>query len=323
MQEGKKIKTISFIIGLITLLYIMSLLFMPVNTGAGGLYKKAGGISKEPLNTIDYLAIGDSECSTSISPMEIWNSYGYAGYNCGVPGQRLQDTYYLLKRILNKQSPKVVLLETNATFRDFKYINALETKIDEKTKKLFPIYQYHNNWKYFHFYMLKNFSAKAIKKPSSVYKGYQRNTITRPYTGGPYTAETDKVHQIGDQPVFYLKKIMDLCNKKGIRLILYSSPSPKCWSYAKHNAMKQFADKNGLDYVDLNLSLDRLSIDWNQDSRDSGDHINYYGAKKVSAYLGNYLSGQNLLTDHRQDSSYTTWNQELKRYLADNSNNQE
>ncbi|MDF2886582.1 MAG: hypothetical protein K0R23_967 [Lacrimispora sp.] len=314
MHAGNKLRTLSFITGLIILLYIMSLLFLPANTGAEGLYKKAGGIYKEPKNTIGYLSIGDSESTTSISPMEIWNAYGYTGFNCGVPGQRLQDTYYLLEKVLNKQSPKVVLLETNACFRDFKYINALETTIDEKTKKLFPIYQYHNNWRYFHFYMLKNISTGVADKPSPVYKGYQYNVINKPYIGGPYTAETDEVGEIQDQPQLYLEKINALCKEKGIKLILYSSPSPKNWTYAKHNAVKQFADKHNLDYMDLNLALDQLSIDWTTDTRDSGDHINYYGAKKVSAYMGSYLSGLNLLTDHRQDPRFAPWNNEFKTY---------
>ena len=321
MHAGNKIRTFSFFTGLIILLYIMSFLFLPVNTGAEGLYKKAGGTYKEPKNTIDYLSIGDSECSTSISPMEIWNTFGYTGFNCGVPGQRLQDTYYLLEKVLNKQSPKVVLLETNACFRDFKYINALETAIDEKTKKLFPIYQYHNNWRYFHFYMLKNISAGKSEKPSPVYKGYQYNIINKPYTGGPYTMETDEVFDIQEQPFLYLTKINELCKEKGITLILYSSPSPKCWTYAKHNAVKQFADKNNLDYIDLNLSLDQLSIDWTTDSRDGGDHINYYGAKKVSAYMGSYLSGLNLLTDHREDPRFASWNTELKSYQTQTNQN--
>lgn len=314
MHAGNKIRTLAFITGLTLLLYIMSFLFLPANTGAEGLYKKAGGIYKEPKNTIGYLSIGDSESTTSISPMEIWNTYGYTGFNCGVPAQRLQDTYYLLEKVLNKQSPKIVLLETNACFRDFKYINALETIVDDKTKKIFPIYQYHNNWRYFHFYMLKNLSADMAEKPSPAYKGYQYNSNSKPYIGGPYTEETDEVEEIQDQPYLYLTKISELCKEKGIRLVLYSSPSPKCWTYAKHNAVKQFADKNDLDYIDLNLSLDQLSIDWNTDTRDGGDHINYYGAKKVSAYMGSYLSGLNLLTDHRQDPRFVSWNNEFKTY---------
>lgn len=314
MQTGKK--TTLFLILLFLLLYALSILFLPVNSMADGLYKKARGIFTEPENTIDYVSIGDSECSTSVSPMEIWNSYGYTGYNCGVPGQRLQDTYYLLQKILMKQNPKIVLLETNASFRDFKYINALETTVDEKTKNVFPIYQYHNNWKYFHWYMIKNIGSKKITTPSSVFKGYQYITITKPYDGGSYVTKSDELDPMGEQPSYYLTKIKDLCDKRGILLILYSSPSPKCWSYGKHNAVKQFADKNGLSYLDLNLSLDQLLINWNTDSRDDGDHMNYYGAKKISSYLGEELSKRNLLTDHRQDPRFASWNQELDRYLA-------
>ena len=301
--------------GLFILLYVASYLLLPYNNMEDSLYKKANGILKEPKDTIDYVSIGDSECSASISPMEIWNSYGYTGYNCGVPSQQLQDTYYLLERLLKNQSPKVVFLETNAFYRDFKYINALETAIDDTVKKIFPIYKYHNSWKYFHFYMLKSLGQKAKQEPATIYKGYQYSAIVTPYKSGPYVTETDDVYVIDEQPLLYLNKITALCREKGIQLILYSAPSPKCWSYSKHNAAAAFANDNQLTYLDLNLDIDALGIDWTKDSRDDGDHLNYFGAVKVSAYIGNYLPKHTDFIDHRKDAGFESWNRELNNYL--------
>ena len=34
---------------------------------------------------------------------------------------------------------------------------------------------------------------------------------------------------------------------------------------------------------------DELGIDWNFDSRDGGDHLNYYGAIKASEFVGNII----------------------------------
>lgn len=314
MKINQRARALLFLTGLIILLFLLSYLILPYNSMEEGLYKKANGILKEPENTIDYIVIGDSEASASISPMEIWNDYGYTGYNCGVPAQRLQDTYYLLERLLKKQSPKVVMLETNAFYRDFKYINALENTVDDSAKKLFPIYKYHNNWRYFHIYMLKNLQKKSEQGPVTVYKGFQYNTVVKPYKGGPYAKETDQVYHIGDQPMQYMNKIVDLCREQGIELILYSSPSPKCWTYKKHNAALAFAKEKQLPYIDFNLLTDDLSIDWAKDSRDDGDHINYYGGKKVSDYMGAYLSKQTKLTDHRAEKNYAVWNEELKAY---------
>ncbi|WP_077610251.1 hypothetical protein [Clostridium sp. Marseille-P2415] len=316
MRTGNLIKTTLFLAGLFLLLYAGSYLLLPYNSMENGFYKKANGILNEPKDTIDYIAIGDSECSVSISPLEIYQAYGYAGYNCGVPGQRLQDTYYLLERLLQNQSPKVVLLETNAFYRDFKYINALETTADEAAKKIFPIYKYHNSWKYFHFYMLKNLGRKAKQGPVTVYKGYEYSAIVKPYKSGPYVNKTDDICQIGEQPLFYLNKIAELCGEKHIQLILYSAPSPKCWTYSKHNAAASFAKEHQLTYIDLNLNIDALNIDWAKDSRDEGDHLNYFGARKVSDYIGTCLTEHTDLKDRRKEEQYASWNRELKNYLT-------
>ncbi|MDR0924378.1 MAG: hypothetical protein LBN31_08505 [Hungatella sp.] len=315
MKSKNRIKSILFLTGLFILLYITSYLLLPYNNMGDSLYKKANGILKEPKDTIDYVAVGDSECSASISPMEVWNAYGYSGYNCGVPSQQLQDTYYLLERLLKNQHPKVVFLETNAFYRDFKYINTLETSIEETVKKIFPIYKYHDNWKYFHFYMLKTIGHKVKLDSATVYKGYQYSAIVNPYKSGPYVTETEDVYVIDEQPLLYLNKIVNLCRDKDIQLILYSAPSPKCWSYAKHNAAAAFANEKQLTYIDLNLDIDTLDIDWAKDSRDDGDHLNYFGAKKVSDYMGKFLSDHTDLTDYRKDERFAGWNKELNNYL--------
>ena len=45
-----------------------------------------------------------------------------------------------------------------------------------------------------------------------------------------------------------------------------------------------------------------------------GDHLNYYGAYKVSNYLGNYLNKLDILEDHRGNDYYSSWDNALKPY---------
>ena len=316
MKITNKWKAILFLGGFFLLLYMLSLLFLPVNSMADGLYKKGNGIRTEPDRTIDCVFLGDSECSTSISPMELYQTYGIASYNCGVPAQKLQDTYYLLKQVLTKQSPTVVVLETNAFFRSFEPIQTLDHAIDEKAKKVFPLYKYHNNWKYFHTYLLERQSQKKSHIANGTFKGFTYNTTSKPYRNGSYVVKTDLVETIEDQPMYYLNKITSLCANQGITLILYSAPSPKCWSYAKHNAINEYAKSNHLPYLDENLSLNEIGIDWMTDSRDEGDHLNFYGAKKVTKFLGRYLKEHTTLPDRREDAQYHNWNVELDHYRS-------
>ena len=113
IRRRKWIKTVAFLLGFVLLLQGLSWLF--IVRGSGN--RNAMSILRQEENTLDYLVMGDSECYSSVSPMEIWKDFGFAGYNCGVIGQHIQYTYYLLEQILAKQSPHLVLLETNALFR--------------------------------------------------------------------------------------------------------------------------------------------------------------------------------------------------------------
>ena len=79
--------------------------------------------------------------------------------------------------------------------------------------------------------------------------------------------------------------------------------------------MNDYAITNKVPFLDLNLFTKDLKIDWSNDSRDGGDHLNTSGAEKLSQYLGSYLSAHYPLTDHRSDGNYSEWNRELGQYL--------
>ncbi|GAB6168450.1 hypothetical protein JCM1393_09100 [Clostridium carnis] len=273
------------------------------------------GIEFEEKDTIDYFVIGDSEAYTSISPMEIWNKYGFAGYNLGLSGQRLQEIYYLLERAIENQTPKVVMLETNAIYTSFKMYDETTRVVQSILGNNFKIYQYHNRWKDFTFGIAKNNNTNSNKEKINIMKGFHYNNKIKPYTKGNYINKTDEVKEIKKVPLYYLDKIVELCKEKNIQLILYSAPTPHNWTYEKHNGVKNFAKENNLPLIDLNLKNDELKIDWLKETYDKGDHMNFSGAKKVTDYMGEYLSKNTNLIDRRQDKEYESWNETWKKYL--------
>ena len=64
----------------------------------------------------------------------------------------------------------------------------------------------------------------------------------------------------------------------------------------------------------MSLLTDEIPIDWETDSRDGGDHLNYYGAMKVSSYMSGYLADHYDLPDHRGDSAYSAWDAAYDQY---------
>jgi 2-hydroxy-3-keto-5-methylthiopentenyl-1-phosphate phosphatase len=113
--------------------------------------------------------------------------------------------------------------------------------------------------------------------------------------------ETDERAAINPIAMYYLDKICELCKEKDIPLVLVSSPSAVNMNYPKHNTLKDYADKHGLDYIDFNVLANEINLDWSQDTGDKGDHINAYGGEKTTRYLMKYLKENYDLPDHRED----------------------
>ena len=262
-------------------------------------------IAAERKESIDLVVLGDSESYTSVSPMQLWKEHGMTAYVCGQPGQKIQETYYMLKTALRTQSPKVVLMETNLMFRDPGPVKNLHATLAEPARYHFPLLRFHNLWK----------MAFDGKKPGeSVYKGFAIRSNVNPFDSGDYMKETKEVQEMPKAVSFYMEEIQELCRRNGAELVLMSAPSPKNYSYKKHNAIENYAKEKGIPYVDLNLQIRELGIDWQEDSYDKGDHLNLYGAQKVTAWLGGYLKEKYEMPDHRSDPSYEDWKQMEEKY---------
>ena len=78
--------------------------------------------------------------------------------------------------------------------------------------------------------------------------------------------------------------------------------------------MRNYCDENHIPYLDLNTETKSLSIDWKEDTRDQGDHLNFKGAMKVTKYMESYLKQNYDLQDHRHDEQYQSWNDSLENY---------
>ena len=270
-----------------------------------GRSRPFASIAAERKDGIDVIVLGDSESYTSVSPMQLWKEQGLSSYVCGQPGQKIQETYFMLKTALQSQSPKVVLMETNLMFRDPGPVKNIQTSLAETARYRFPLLRFHNLWKL-------AFDGKKPGEP--VYKGFSIRSSVDPFDSGDYMKETKEVQEMPQAVIFYMEEIRELCRRSGAELLLVSAPSPKNYSYRKHNAIENYAKEKGLTYVDLNLKIKELGISWQEDSYDKGDHLNLYGAQKVTRWLGTYLKQNYELPDHRNDPAYEDWNELSKKY---------
>lgn len=292
-----------FLLILALFLGILSAVFYPKGRGYNdGLENpRIWAFQAEPENSLEVLAIGDSLLMCGYSPLDVWTQRGYTGFGCCTGNQRLTQSLRMLEAFCENQSPKVVFLEADSLYHPIDSQDILRDRV----LPLIPALEYHDNWKIF--------SPKGfLRAPDYSYLHPQKGTHFL-YDRDPQVPEEadSYMEDLGEQePIAganrrYFRKIARFCQEKGIQLVLVSVPSPSNWSYARHSAVQTLADHYGVTYLDMNL--EDLGIDWYADKSTEGDHLNYLGTQKVSAFLGDYLASTDLLESHRQDDLGRAW----------------
>lgn len=263
-------------------------------------------IRREPADSIDVIVLGDSLSYSSISPMRLFKDYGFTSYVCGQSGQKMTETEDMLKTALSVQKPRVVLLEVNALFRDVSGMSSLNDRIESFLNYHIPVFRGHDTWK--SLVMDKEYAEEN-------YKGFAFRCTVEPYEKkGNYMKDTGQTRELTDTIRAQMDRIIRLCEEADTQLVLLGTPSPANYNYAKHMALSEYAREKSLVWLDMNLLLKEVGIDWKTDSLDQGDHLNLSGAEKVTAYLGKYLSEKFELPDHRGDPVYTAWAVESDAY---------
>ncbi len=304
------IASILFIAGLVGLLLAASAVVVPNTkvTDFGAKDLEANGILCEKDNTIDVLFLGDSETYCAFSPMEIWKDTGYTSYVSGTSGQTLDYTYTLLQRTTAKQSPKIMVLETNTVFRITDNYRIIKTWLGTN----FSIFTSHDSWKDLNLKDLFSPSGEAVSDDN---KGYVFNTVKKPAELIDFSIPNGDKEFIPENNIKLLKEIKEHCDKNGIKLVFVSAPSTVNWTHKRHNAMIDLAKELDCEYIDMNMENDIIKIDFNNDTRDKGDHMNYFGAVKVSKYMADYFEKTDLLADRRQNPDYSHWHEAFERYM--------
>lgn len=301
-------KAIGFLSILTVLLILSSLIVRPKNNDKeSGMYMPdANGILAEKKNTIDALFIGDSLIYTSILPTKLYEDHGFTSYDLSTPAQRLYDSYEYLLKALDTQKPSIVFIESNGFFREFSVGSALKAKVS----RYLPVITYHNRWKSLKW---NDFTKKPEYSWINYNKGYRgTDKVKSPTDIKDYMEKKKEKKKILDIDKYYIELILDLCKENDIEVVLLSTPSMKSYNYAKYVRMKDFSKEHGLEYIDFNLDID-VKIDWQTDTADRGDHLNYSGAKKVTEYIGKVLKEKKFV-DHRGDERYKDWDDSLAKF---------
>lgn len=276
----------------------------------------------------DVWFMGSSHVFCAVQPLEIWKQYGILSFNLAAPGSNLVQAYWSMMCALQYSQPEVIVLDTYKVHinkkkkREDKLIHSGFDRIPlsfEKIKGIYDIFDtweerfeyfcpfsvYHNRWEYlkktdFNVVVSK---LKGGKLRDRVVDNSDFQNIAKEDMSGTDT--------LGFQ---YLEKIVEECQKRGIELILMELPFCSTPEQQRGmNAVPGFARENGL--VCLNMAYEEGVLDYGVDFADEA-HVNVFGAKKLTGYIGDYLSEHCDLTDYRETEGIKErWDADYESYL--------
>ncbi len=282
-------------------------------------------------NTVDAIFVGSSIAYCNIDPMYMYGKSGYATCDVASASMHMDGAYLAIKEALKTQSPKVIFLEASA-FRyqgdcdESKYhtltdnlstslevaATAMGNNWDEDKKYpldfLFPLFRYHDRWDNLDdadwdiFFNGVNLTTQ--RGHAFTFTSYEQNLDF-------YAEDTDWKRY--DRTYEYLDKIVKLCNENNIKLVLFKTPA-KRWHITYSRAAQEYADANGLEFIDYTYAIEDMGIDTKTDFRDDVGHLNQYGAEKFCDYLLKNTLPSLGLVDHRGE--YTQWDEDYQSYLT-------
>lgn len=119
----------------------------------------------------------------------MWQQQGITSYVCGSHAQRLCYSEELLKQAFSCQSPKIVLLETNALYCKISFQFSLRHRLEE----WLPVFRYHNRWKSL---TLRDFDFTVNYNHMEVNKGYWYRTNVKSASTSKYMKPSDKAEHV-------------------------------------------------------------------------------------------------------------------------------
>lgn len=304
-----------------------------------GMFWNRTGVSMplyaEPENTIDVLYLGSSKANAAVAPTQMYTAHGFTGYVMYSWSQPMWTGYYYMRSALRRQSPAVVVLEGNDLLyarRDEEYTAGINS-VNNENGLLIPmgwdrlclalamgraqtdhpgffstlsLGRYHSNWKTL---TAEDWLWPLWRPQASTGKGFGPLYLTEPAAALPQpTAEVNG--DIYPACLEYLQKCIDYARQEGAApvLVFYPDMTYTPDDLARVAYLRQLCAAQDVPVLDF-TDPDNFAAAGLDCTADMGDpiHLNYRGAAKLTAWLGDWLAATFALPDHRADAAYAAW----------------
>ena len=330
----KRVASVLIVLGMISAVLLYATFIFERKSS----YHKLSPFFEEKEN-FDVLFLGNSHMTNAVLPMQLWDQYGIVSYNLGGHGTQIPTEYWILRLALDYCRPQVVVIDCKAmesntkTALIYSYVHQIMDQMPLSITKVCAVFDLLNDPYYEEGQDGEERTPLGLLWSFSVYhsrwddlgKGDFVVTINR-QKGGEMKCRLAKPKQfdrIADDEVLeeetvgteYLRRIIELCQSRGIQVMLVYLPFPaEEIDQRTANTMEKIAEEYELPCVNF---LKENVIRYDTDMADADSHVNYSGAQKLTTWIGQYLSERLDVPDHRQDPLYASWNDDFQDCLGD------
>ena len=293
--------------------------------------------------TLDVVFLGSSHGVRSFVPQELYNNYGLTSYNLSSQEQSIAVSYYWLEEALRLHKPQVAVLDTFYVFDyDEEYpLNMTEGAVrlaldpmqmspvklnavreiceldpsQDVLSFLMPVVRFHAAWQ-----TLTKESFQPDNTPGLMGYSPAFHEMGEDHNFVPFGEKEGRQLPMNAVMQDYLERMADLCEENGVKLLLVKTPGMPWITPDKHNTMSAFADEHGLDFINFNeydVYYDGLDFWFAEDNYDT-EHANYWGACKLTDYIGNFIVSEYELEAH-EDSYFEAFNEYYEAWIDEKS----
>ena len=284
----------------------------------------------------DVFFVGASRIMNGVFPMELWKDHGIVSYNWAQAGHPPPAYYWIMRLALDYKQPKLMVIDcygmhfdakTTAVFglmhismdsfplsitkiravRDLMDDPFMPEEYNEGERRsafnllwTFPVF--HSRWSQLtqeDFHPQKNLTRGAIANNEIYGRDFVRD-------------DSERGRVFDTVGVEYLRRAIEECQSRGIEVLMTFIP---LFGDAEQQAAARYAGEIAAEYgVDYLNFFDLDVANYHVDFADSAGHLNTAGARKITKYVGDYITEHYGVPDHRGETAYAGWDRDFARY---------
>ncbi len=325
------LKTIIFSITFCFLFIILTYLMKPEDYALNNI----AGFYGEKKNSLDMVYVGGSAGFVYWEPLRAYEKEGIASYDFGASTIQPEIYIYLIKEVLKKQNPEVIIIDarafqyrdkeqppTEVAYRNFltgtpfsiekaKFIEKYVRNVlkEDTLSYHFDIIKYHRKPENLDYRNNLKMMFQIYQNPL---KGFYFVPKVAPITKHKF--ETDKETPMKEDTVEILDELLAYLKTTNHKFLFVVSPYEERESHRENfNYVERKVKEAGFDFLDANLYSDEMQLNFDTDFYNE-NHVNIFGADKYTDFLIAYLKEHYNLPDRRKDKEYESWNRLLPNW---------